>query len=284
MFKRSFRELVSERYSCRLFDGKPIAAEALRELRAFMDAMPAGDGPRFVVLASTPGDSASLKGLGTYGFIKGASAFIVGVGKRGASGQAVLIDFGKAMELVVLKATELGLGTCWLGGTFTRSGFAARAHLDKSAGEFIPAVIAMGNISTSVDTRSSGLRVRVGGATRKPSDALFFDADGRPLSPEAVGVWAPALEAVRWAPSASNKQPWRLYREGDTWHLRLARTPGYSGGLLRNLLRVADLQMNDMGIAMAHLEGVAHELGLPGKWTVRTPAPGGPGEYIATWA
>ena len=35
------------------------------------------------------------------------------------------------------------------------------------------------------------------------------------------------LEMVRRGPSASNKQPWRVVRAGERWHLYLQRTRGY---------------------------------------------------------
>ena len=92
---------------------------------------------------------------------------------------------------------------------------------------------------------------------------------------------------VRLGPSASNKQPWRIIQDGSTWHFFLQRTPGYgSGSLVFNLLRLADLQRVDMGIAMCHWELAARELGLQGKWVVKDPdidKPDGQTEYIASW-
>jgi len=78
---------------------------------------------------------------------------------------------------------------------------------------------------------------------------------------------------VRWAPSASNKQPWRLLRSGETWHFYLQRTKGYGkGSSVFSLLRLADLQRVDMGIAMCHFELAARERGLAGRWVVEQPA------------
>ena len=91
------------------------------------------------------------------------------------------------------------------------------------------------------------------------------------MTPEAAGPFATALEMVRLAPSASNKQPWRIVREGRRWHFFLQRTPGYSGGLAGRLLKVEDIQRVDIGIAMCHFELAARELGLHGAWAVRPP-------------
>ena len=59
-----------------------------------------------------------------------------------------------------------------------------------------------------------------------------------------------ALEMVRLAPSASNKQPWRVMMDanGDA-HFFIHRTPNYEGGKIGY-----DIQWLDMGIAVAHYE------------------------------
>ena len=63
-------------------------------------------------LAARPGDSESLKGLGTYGVIRRPAGFLLGSASDLNEG---LVDFGYAMQGVILLATDLGLGTCWIG-------------------------------------------------------------------------------------------------------------------------------------------------------------------------
>jgi hypothetical protein len=75
-------------------------------------------------------------------------------------------------------------------------------------------------------------------------------------------------------------------RIGPLWHFYLERTKNYGKGtFIYNLLRLADLQRVDMGIAMCHFELAALELGSDGGWTVDDPGIGLPErmEYIATW-
>ena len=94
------------------------------------------------------------------------------------------------------------------------------------------------------------------------------------------------LEMVRWAPSASNKQPWRIVRIGDAWHFFLQRTKGYGKGtLLFRMLRLADLQRVDIGIAMCHFELTARSLGLSGRWSIEDPKlkMAENTEYTITW-
>ncbi len=113
-------------------------------------------------------------------------------------------------------------------------------------------------------------------------------SSGRPLAPAPAGVHSAALAARRGAPSASNRQPWRVVRDGGGFHFYLSRTKGYGrGSLMFRLLRLPDLQRVDLGIAMCHFELVARECELPGRWESRDPGlarPENGTEYVATWA
>jgi nitroreductase len=281
----SITETIRRRYSCRAYLERPIAEETQRLLAEFLASNrigPLGTRARFALVAATDQDRTSLKGLGTYGFIKGMTGFIVGAA---APGPTNLEDYGYLMEHAILRATDLGLGTCWLGGSFTKSSFARR--IAAMRGELVPAVTAVGYPATDKPS-DDRIRQHVGANRRLAWEHLFFDQKfGQPLSREAAGRYGEPLEMVRWAPSASNKQPWRIVRSGDLWHFFLQRTKRYGkGSLLFRLLRLADLQRVDMGIAMCHFELTARELGGTGRWVSDEPAiekPAGNIEYVTSW-
>jgi hypothetical protein len=67
----------------------------------------------------------------------------------------------------------------------------------------------------------------------------------------------------------------------------LHRTPGYGHGtLVSTLLRLADLQRVDMGIAMCHFELAARESGVEGSWILDAPGiqtSEARTEYVASW-
>ena len=283
-FQKSLVEIIPQRYSCRSYLKEPIDSATQQRLANFMDASPVGPlgtPLRFKLLAATEDDRQSLRGLGTYGFIRGATGFIVGAMRPAKKN---LEDFGYQMEAVILKATELGLGTCWLGGSFTQSSFSRQFGRGKE--ETIPAVTATGYPSPR--SRSSLIRKQVRGDYRLPWEHLFIHArTGIPLTPESAGPYRLPLEMLRLAPSASNKQPWRVSRGEDGFHFYLQRTHNSGPGSLSfDLLRLADLQRVDIGIAMCHFDLTAHELGLGGQWAVLTtgvePAEAGM-EYVASW-
>ena len=102
---------------------------------------------------------------------------------------------------LILYATSLELGTCWLGGTFKRSQFAELVALKKD--EFIPAVTPIGYSADKRTFIDSAMRRIAGSDNRKPWNELFFDGSfDKPLKQEEAGQYADALEMVRLAPSA----------------------------------------------------------------------------------
>ena len=262
-------DIIEQRFSCRTFVNKPIAEAERQDLERVVSAINTGrlGSPlRFELLVATEEDRSALKGLGTYGFISGNTGFIAGaVG----AGERNLEDYGYRLEEIVLYASSIGLGTCWLGGSFTRSSFAARIAL--STGEVMPAVIAVGYISERRTLMDRVIRRVAAPSSRLLWEQLFFDASfGTALSEAAAGPYATALRMVQIGPSASNKQPWRVLRQGTDWHFYLRRSAGYrqrgSG-----MLGVPDMQRLDMGIAMSHFELSATEAGLSGTWAIQDP-------------
>ncbi len=283
-FSQPVTELIKRRYSCRNYLEAPIDEERCNQLRRFVSASqagPLGTPVRLGVIAATHKDPDALRGLGTYGFIKGATGYIVGAVGQGRHN---LEDFGYLMERVVLFAADLGLGTCWLGGTFTKSSFARRFGVQQE--EEIPAVASVGYDSEQPYPPDSVSLRAANSNHRLPWENLFFDGQfGKPLLPQAAGHYATALEMVRLGPSASNKQPWRIVHEGQRWHFFIERSFLYGPRAL-GLVGIADMQRLDMGIAICHFDMVASELGLPGEWHIEAPALSVPGsriEYSATW-
>ncbi len=281
---RPITEIIQRRYSCRTYLDKSIAKDKRQQLADFLSSLecgPLGASARFTLVAATEQDRNSLRGLGTYGFIKGATGFIVGAVRPSEKN---LEDYGYLMERAILFATDIGLGTCWLGGTFTKSSFAKK--IAATDGEVVPAVTSVGYVAD--ESRSEDwIRQRARSDSRQPWENLFFQKRfGEPLSPEEAGAYDVPLEMVRLGPSASNKQPWRIIQDGSTWHFYLQRTKGYGDSLTFKLLRLADLQRVDMGIAMSHFQLTANELSLSGKWVVQEPEIEKPDkltEYTVSW-
>jgi hypothetical protein len=285
LYSKPVTDIIRQRFSCRTYSEKPIEEEKRQILTDFISSDrsgPFGAPVRFKLITTNVEDRNALKGLGTYGIIKGATGFIVAaVGLY----EKNLEDYGYLMESAIMCATDIGLGTCWLGGTFSKSNFAKK--ISAADGELVPAVVSVGYIAERGKVEGR-MRQFVGADKRYPWEDIFFrERFGTPLSPEEAGAYATPLEMVRIGPSASNKQPWRIIKVGNTWHFYMKRTKGYGNSLTFKLLGIDDLQRVDMGIAMSHFELTANEQGLKGKWSLREPEiekPDRMTEYTASWS
>ena len=284
-FNAPVTEIIRQRFSCRSYRKEPIFPEKIKQLQTFLAELPPGPfgaRPRFELAAANEADSKALRGLGTYGFIKNPPAFILGAL---TPSDYDLEDFGYLMEAIILFATDLGLGTCWLGGTFTKSSFANRMRLTES--ESIPAVTSVGK-DADPERKRQGVVSRTAGADRRlPWEKLFFNfVFDMPLLRNEAAEYAKALEMVRIGPSASNKQPWRVINHNQFWRFYLRRTPGYYNDPVKRILGLCDLQRLDMGIAMCHFELTARELGLKGEWVVEDELdryPDALTTYVVSW-
>ena len=249
-------ELIRKRISVRTYDGNALGAQDKEALEGVVASVqnPFGAQTRFKLLGVTTSER-----IGTYGFIRGAQQYIAGCVKTGGMDAE---GFGYAMEHIVLHATELGLGTCWL-GIFKRGPF---GEAMKPQDELMPTVVAVGY---PAEKRSLMERIVASGAgarTRKPFDAVFFEDDF--TAPMKAGMpLRECLEMMRIAPSASNKQPWRAVKQGEAVHFYIAEDKAYAG----NRLLGFSIQRVDMGIGACHFDLSAKALGLPGGFAVSDP-------------
>jgi hypothetical protein len=289
-------ESIKLRSSVRSYNGEALKPEEEKAILAsFDEALPGpfGGRPRFTLVSQ---ERAGLgEKIGTYGTIKGAPAFIVGAIERGPYMNE---DYGYCLEGIVLRAAELGLGTCWLGGSLHRGRLGSEIGL--ADGEFIPAITPVGHASGQRSLQELLVRRVASAAMRKPESELFFEAPPAGVSPAASGPeafgaplsrewfdgpWGEVLESLRAGPSASNKQPWRITvsggREAPAFHLYL-----HEDRLYNSAMGEVKMQNVDMGIAMRHFEAAARATGLPGSWCRLEKSPLAvlpPERYIASW-
>lgn len=275
----SIFEIMQKRYSVRNYNSREIEKGKLQKMKDYFDENrkgPLGSDVRFEIVDATDYEQAELKKLGTYGLIKGPRVFIAGAVKKS---ETAMEDFGYCMEKNILLATDLGLGTCWLGGALNRSTFALK--LNAGTDELIPAVTPLGYTGDKKTFTENLVRMAIGSKNRKKPEELFFDKSvDTPLGPDSSGQYSKALAAVRMAPSASNKQPWRIIKDsGNTWYFFIKENAAYN-----NAFKDIKIQNVDMGIAMCHFELAAAELGLKGSWEIRKPSvASGDLKYVFSW-
>ncbi len=273
----SITDLIRMRSSWRNYDGQPLEApmaERLGRAIANPPRPPFGNTVRLALVEYDPAGKSEK--LGTYGVIRGARSFLVGAVPQAEHCNE---DYGFVFEWAILKATDMGLGTCWLGGTLKRGAFARAVGATPDERMLAASPVGVKTSRRGVVDRT--IRAVAGSRKRKPWQELFF-MDGEALPQQRAGELAVPLEMVRLGPSASNNQPWRIHVAPDlsAVHLFLKRTPGYQK------VPQVDLQLLDMGIAMCHFQLSAAEAGLAGSWAGGSPPSHIDGEgmeYVASW-
>lgn len=277
LFSTSITEIIRKRTSVRTYLEEPLTLEIKEMLRRFFSNScgPFRSSVRFKLVESDLANKERSSKLGTYGVIKGASVYIVPVVEKA---DRDLEDFGYSLEKVILYATSLGLGTCWLGGTFRKTEFGKA--IEQKDYEILPCISPIGYPSSRKSLIEAAMRFTAGSKNRKGWEELFFNRNNdQHLSKSEAGNYETPLEMLRLAPSASNKQPWRIVKDSNKIHFYLQHTKGYAKFL------AFDLQRVDMGIAMCHFELTAKELGIVGKWLISDPEIITPNdtEYVVTW-
>jgi len=267
-FSRSAIDLMKIRRSWRSYlDSLTDSAQLylLRDMLAGEHRGPFGGGVRFVLLDGLHLPPEQLRRMGTYGFIQGTKTFIAGIIREQNRCRE---DFGYVFERLILRITDMGLGTCWMAGTFNKSGFAANIGLRD--GDIMPAITPIGPIADHHTPREMLMRTVTGSNGRKPWTGLFYHiSPATPLAPERAGSYCVPLEMVRLAPSSRNGQPWRIIKDygADIYHFYYHLPPMQR--LVRQALGGDDDERLDLGIAMLHFELAAREKGLAGHWEDR---------------
>ena len=172
----------------------------------------------------------------------------------------------------------IGAGTTWIAGTMNRDAFERALALEP--GEVMPCVSPIGYPAKKMSLRETMMRKGVKADSRYGFEELFFDGGFEtPLTEEKAGALKDVLEAVRLAPSAVNKQPWRVVVCGEKAHFYEKRSKGYVSA------DGWDIQKIDMGIALCHFELIAKERGLDAAFEIADPGSpvGGDTHYIASY-
>jgi nitroreductase len=256
--KFSIEEAVNKRYSVRNYADQVIEDELKKEIQNVVSHLenPFGPQVKFHYLEFQDGDNNEK--LGTYGVIKGAKNYI---GATIQNKPMALLALGYEFESLILYLASVDIGTCWLGGTFDRKGFANAMNVGDD--ELFPIITPYGYAAEKKHIKELAMRKMIKADQRKEWKELFYKNDfSTPLTKETAGEFAFALEMVRLGPSASNKQPWRIVLDEGIFHFYEYSTPGYSKSFSYDIQRI------DMGIAAAHFDHAVKEKGFKGYFEV----------------
>lgn len=262
------RDAVRRRKSVRSFDGSGLTAGDRAALEEYIKAVknPFGVPVEFRLL------EAKAKGLASP-VVAGAEYYLAAKARRGEDFE---LGFGYSFESACLYAASLGVGTVILAASLNRSAFEKAMELREN--EVMPVATPVGYPANKRTIREQLMRAGLKADDRLPFEKLFFDGQyGAGLSPERAGDFAEALEMVRWAPSATNRQPWRAVVLDGRVHFYEEKTMRDSP--------LGDVQKVDMGIALAHFDLTMQENGVPGGFAKTDPGLRVPENvyYIMSW-
>jgi len=205
------------------------------------------------VLIREPGMAQSfMKGMiGSYGKIDSPYC-IVAISENKAG---FMENAGFMQEQLVLELTDKGLGTCWVGGSFSME--KTRGRVNPAEDEVIADILALGYAKDSMYNR--GLRRMLGCSKRLDrSEVAFFQAWGRDSSEFLAKN--PALSRILGMsnryPSAVNQQPVRVVLNDGKAVILTRSSEG----------KYKEAAPMDAGIFMAHFYLSCLEEGLKVEW------------------
>ena len=262
---KTLEESVRSRRSVRTYDAQPLAVQDRDALCAYMEKI---ENPY-----DLPVTFRLLEGMGSP-VVVGTDLFVAGKMEKNAHMNEA---FGYSFEKLVLYAESMGIGTVWIGGTMDRGAF--EKAMEVSADEVMPCVSPLGYPAKKMSLRETMMRKAVKAGERLPFEQIVFCGDFEtPMTEDRAGALQLPLEMVRLAPSAINKQPWRMVVCDDMIHFYIKRAKGFGSGEI-------DMQKIDMGIALCHFDMMAKELGMNPEFIMAEPEMAGKGdmEYIASY-
>ncbi|MDE7176960.1 MAG: nitroreductase [Lachnospiraceae bacterium] len=252
--ENSVKDLIRRRKSVRTFNGAALRKEDREKLEQYLETLdnPFGVPVEFRFLDAKEYELSSS-------VIVGTDLYIAAKVSRIPQSE---IAYGYCFEKFCLHAEAMGIGTVMLAATISRKAFEKAMEVGDT--EVMPVASPVGYPAQKKSIRETMMRKGLKADERQPFGELFFEGSFmESLTSEHAGQFQDALEMVRLAPSAGNKQPWRAVVRGDKVHFYEKKS------MPENAL--GDIQKVDIGIALAHFELTLKENGTGGCFVEEDP-------------
>ena len=183
---QDFHDEILSRHSVRNYTDDPLTQMQIDELNAFIQRINENYGLDFSLHVNEDIFSKWILG---YGFIKNCHNYLRFAGPDSPDLDEKVGYYG---ELVILKAQQLGLNTCWVGGTYRK-----KDALEGNSSSRLVCVAALGVGKTQ-------------GSPSKSKDIFsYYKGD------EVPRWFLDGMEAVLLAPSAVNQKKWMFVYKGE---------------------------------------------------------------------
>ena len=181
------KQAMRQRHTVRKFTSEPLSAELISQLNGRVRA----NNERFgLAISLKVGDESALPGALKLFFAKGVRNYFV---LAGSDRPGLDEDLGYASADLMLFAQTLGLNTWWIGGTFSR----------KNVEQAVPGKKVIGIVAVGF-----GATPGVAHKSKTASEVSSFEGP-------ALQWFADGVQAALLAPTALNKQRFRIVGEGD---------------------------------------------------------------------
>ena len=227
-------EGILVRVSNRTYLNQPLTEDEISQLEKMIAVANQASGLQMQLITESPKAFSALRSYGLFSNVRNMVALV---------GRGDMPHFqekcGYYGEQIVLGATTLGLGTCWVCGTYDRS----QVPVQLDGGLELCGVIAVGPVAPELRPKEKLIR----GTVRRNAKSIAELSQGAGDAPD----WFQAgISAVQRAPSARNLQAYRFsYSKSGT--VTATKTQDHTYAQV------------DLGIAKLHFEIGAHG----GTWT-----------------
>ncbi len=226
------RDAILNRISRRTFEKTPLSASEINDIMRLVESANRVSGLNITFIEDGSDAFSSMRK--SYGMFSGVRSMLLMKGQK--CDPDLREKVGYYGEDIVLDLTDMGLGTCWVGGTYDRE------QLEIADTEELVCVIVLGKVKKS-SLKEKALRYVIS-KNRKPIEE-------RLRSSVEIPEWIRnGMEAVRLAPTAKNSQKPTFHFDGVT--------------LTADVVNDYAMDPVDLGIAKKHFElavGGTFELG-----------------------
>lgn len=183
-------ELMKTRHSVRIYNDRQLEAETLNILNSLINECNDESGLNIQICLN---ERRAFKGLmGRLGKFKNVSNYIAITGENSPNIEELVGYYG---QKIVLKATELGLGTCWVGKSYSKG----KCSCEVKNGDKLYCVITFGYYDK-------------GGVPHKTKSIEELSQ----VNGQMPEWFRKGMEATQLAPTALNHQKFQISLDGNT--------------------------------------------------------------------
>lgn len=278
-------QTINVRRSNRTFEDVPLKKEHIDLINEYLSTKELLTGPfgkSFRIEFIDRGPMKKNAHIGTYGYVKDPRGYLVGMSEND---MYTLFELAYVFHGLVLFLTNIGIGTCWLGGIFNQKDVRSSTYI--APDEIVPAISPIGYTKDSLHLFGRLAQGVLKSRTRRPVEEIAFLGNFDVSFTDQQSLLYNAIHFGTLAPNAQNKQSWRIVVSKNQscvhfyvkFHLKKQVHDGFRG-------YACPPEYLDIGIFYRQFEIAMNNHEIKGTLEVNDPGlnlPEEDMEYIITW-